>query len=653
MPEAGSPEFLGSLSAPHIGAVFERSRVIKKVTDIRGMLEVPVLKVKEPLDRELWAFRNIHSFSEYTSPINIHWYQAAQDWVLDIRTASSAGEEINKKVVPLSEDERKGASETENLIKAMIAVTASARAMEASAGSMDAYVGALVGDNPDRADTWAEFLVHKDKGKIDLLLKNPVIRWYYSRLLKDAYASLEVDAQGNYLEERDGNLIFASKRSSEKGKVENFEVDATGGLVPLMAPKMVKETVKETVKDFQGNILLNPDGSPKEVWKEVWKCKMIEYLEKENHKGGMREYAWYLYNSDSEQEIDTLAEKDILALDDEVRLTAAKLATDIFLITKYTQWEYDVQAKYVEYYEKEKDPKKRKIELKPSPNWGGNPLRQVIEPSFLPKVIKSIYKDRDEEIWGLVDDCFTFRKAKEANPMFELNNFLVPEMTAPLKHLMRYGQALMALYGGSTAPNLATWDKNVFMGKESIPVILQLMNQAVGDVSGVSQEKDKITGEYPKEDWPYGKDVMGRFVVELLHLKAVAAVRQFVSPTTLELIFTKEDQRRLEEAAEFVFGSGYLYKSGLIQETATAGLGFTYKTNKTNALEIEKTSALKSKETGALGIKELLEKTKNILLLGGEHGKEEAFLMRFFQTTFGIAAAVTTSGGGSKGGRKK
>lgn len=573
MPEAIGGSEYGSIVAPYMGAAFEGSRILRKVIDIRtGIPEVPVYKVENKDARELWAFRNIHAYSEYTSPITVHWYQAAQDWVLDIRTASSAGkidptDPDKKRRIPLDSDERKGAVDSEKLIKAMIAVTASARAMDTSAGAMDKYVEALVGGDADRADTWREFLVHDKTGeqKIERLLDNPAIKHYYDKLMEDAY---ERDANGNLTE------------------------------------------------------LPNLDS------------QLVIFLEKkDDYKGGFREYVYDFLLKETDQEIEALSRTyDYESIkDSEVRTAAAKLAADIFLVDKYTQWEYDTENSYKDRQKRRGVPGKEGIQLKPTENWGGNPLRAVIEPSFLPRTIKRIYKE-DKQILDWVDRAFTFdfeipsnlpkEKRDELEQLkenFKEKNSLKPTMTSPLKALNRYGQALMTLFGGSTAPSLPVLNDHVFSGKESITNIWELMSQVVGDVKGKEGEQ-----------WPFGKDVMGWFTTRILYIKSVAAVRQFMSPGTLTFTFSADDQRNLRKVAEIIFGTRLKGEAGILRETASGRLGFKYKTNRIP------------------GEAELVEQTKNILLLGGEHGKEAAYLKRFFQATFGAAAAVSGGGGRRK-----
>lgn len=572
-PDTGGSEY-GSIVAPYIGAAFEGSRILKKVRDIRtGLAEVPVYKVEDSDERQMWAFRNIHAYSEYTSPLTVHWKMAVDDWVLDIRTATSSGkldpaDPDGKKRIPLDRTERQGAVESEKLMKAMIAVTASSRAMETSAGSMDAYVAALVGDNLDRADGWKEFLIHGGRDKIEMLLGKEggegkgsgVIRYYYDKLVEDADTMLN-------------SQLF----------------------------------------DF------------------------LKKIDKVDYKGGFREYVYeFLLEEESSETEDALI-IDGLIPDDEVRTAAAKLAADIFLVDKYTEWEKKVEDQYIEKNKNNPDPKLRRVQIKPTENWGGNPLRAIIEPSFLPKTIKGIYA-RDKQIWELLDEAFTFKVARETNrgvievegrviKSFDENYTLRPTMTTPLKALSRYGQALMAFLGGSTAPSIAAWGKDQLDGKAGIPTIITLMNQVVGDVEGMGDKEDQ---------WPFGKDAMGRFTAEILHLKALASVRQFVQPTSFELVFSQDDKRNLKEIAHYIFGSTLDFKSGLIQETSSAALGFAYKFNRIP------------------GVAEMIYDTKNLLLLGGETTEGEAQLKKSLMIALGIAVILGSGGGGGgKSGKRR
>lgn len=563
----------GSIVAPYIGAAFEGSRILKKVRDIRtGLAEVPVYKVEDSDERQLWAFRNIHAYSEYTSPLTVHWKIAADDWVLDIRTATSSGkldpaDPDRKKRIPLDRTERQGTVESEKLMKAMIAVTASARAMDTSAGSMDKYVEALVGGDADRADTWSEFLIHgvSGKEKIKMLMSNPAIKHYYDKLVSDTQTGLN--------------------------------------------------------------------------------CQLAGYLEKKtDYKGGFREYSYSFLLDETEQEVEVLSSTYNLIQDSEVRTAAAKLATDIFLVDKYTEWEFEFEKSYNDAHASETDPEKRRIQLKPTENWGGNPLRAVIEPSFLPKVIKNMYRE-DPQIFKWVDEAFTFDfkipdnlpreqriRLETLKDNFEKNNQLKPTMTTPLKALNRYGQALMIFFAGSTAQGLPAFNKNSFMpGEKAVINIWELMNQVIGDTSGLpkdEREKEEFERRFGKEKIPFGKQVMGWFTERVLFIKAAAAVRQFSPPGTFELMFSQNDIRNLREVAEILFGSKLRSEAGVVKETNSDRLGFKY-----------------GAKNMIPGVIDDLEQTKNTLLLGGEKGKEEAFIQRFLQATFGIAVAITTGGG--------
>ncbi len=59
--------------------------------------------------------------------------------------------------------------------------------------------------------------------------------------------------------------------------------------------------------------------------------------------------------------------------------------------------------------EKDKDGKikkgKIKIDLSPTPTWGGDPLKSIIKPSFL-HLIKKVYSGDDEVVFDLMDRDF-------------------------------------------------------------------------------------------------------------------------------------------------------------------------------------------------------------------------------------------------------
>lgn len=673
MPEAGGrEELLGSIGAPYIGAAFEHSRILRKVLSIySGRPEVPVYNVAEPSERDLWAFRNMHAFKEYTSPMAVHWYvQVLQDWKLDIRTSSQSQDVLSKIPPPDKTEFKEGVKKSEKFISAMMAVAASVNAMEISAGAMDKYIGALVGDDPDRADTWSDGLVHGDEEKLRLLKANPVIRYFYNKLVKDAFKVVETSqvnpingkiiAKKHWEVNPDSQLAdflisydSPNRRHPYKGGfkayIEHFLLpnETTESNPTVM--KLYSGDVGELIRLFEGDVraLVEVFGKNKDKLKTLFlnekdnllpllgdlsktETRRIEELFKERpenevldkFKENLEKIAGLFVNKTVDSDSSMLFEER------EIRETAASLATDIFLVDELTEWEYLVQ-------EQIKDREHGEIsglQSKPTPNWGGNPLTAIIRPSFLPEVIKGVYAG-DPAIMRLVDNAYTFEDAKKASIQMygEDNDFvkyfsIKPTMTAKLKSLYRYGRSLMGFFGGSTAASLPEWEKEQVAGKEGFPVLVELPWQDVA--------RCHVRKNYGSKEFPFGKEAMGDFVSKLLYIKTLAAVRRFRKPGILELVIDPKDRRSLREIAETFFGSRLNYSDGYIRAT-------------TERLDIEYSHNFIRGADG-LTVMERLDKAKDILCLSGEF-KDTAKFARFLQVTFGAVGAVVGSGGGGRG----
>lgn len=138
MPEA-RPEGAGREIPRHLGAVFKDSIVSPSVYDyVTSEYVVPVLDILKDNDRQVWALENIRVFSDGTlSQPEARWYPVVKEWITDLKTAAK------KRCV--SEDERGAAEKLEKEIKAMMAVSASARSMEPTGGNFITYATLITG----------------------------------------------------------------------------------------------------------------------------------------------------------------------------------------------------------------------------------------------------------------------------------------------------------------------------------------------------------------------------------------------------------------------------------------------------------------------------------------------------------------------------
>ena len=125
---------------------------------------ISTLDVNDEKDRTRFIFKNIHAF-DYRYGKGSAWKVVVDDWIKDYEIANE-GANIDSR----AEEEFLGK------LKAAMAVTASARAMDSSGGSAKSYMVNLVGANErgepitGEQDLSSSFLLHADPGKLNLVI---------------------------------------------------------------------------------------------------------------------------------------------------------------------------------------------------------------------------------------------------------------------------------------------------------------------------------------------------------------------------------------------------------------------------------------------------------------------------------------------------
>lgn len=503
MPEAVSTPEARMVTPPtYIGAVFETGRSRGLIHDwVTGKDIVPVKDVLKDEDREIWILENIRVFSDGTlaSP-ELSWKPVIDFWLAELKVASKNSQLSTEKL-----------KRTEMDLKAMMAVSASARAMEPTSGDAAKYVTFMTVDGDlDKQDSWAEFLLHKDPKKLIRVIENPLVNHYYEKLMEDAGIDIKT---------------------------------------PLH---------KE-----------GPEGE--EEWVEDWsipdKDKVLEgsRLVRCLKGGGLNEYIAEILLEDKPEFIEKWGEKGV---GDTARWAAAKLACDAFLVDKYTKWEYELDKRTLEEQEREKKEKKG-LKLDPFPGWGGNPLRAILEPSFLPRRIKKVYQKEDAAILAMADEAF--RPEKEFERAKIEKKLLPSSMVIHLKDYARYSNALWTFFGSSRGAAIPQWTKKTV--EEDLPAIAELLDQVY-----------MRTAKEP--ELPIVKHVMGMIMARILECKALATAIESARPgfkENMAMLFDIETGRPFLEIERFIWGPLLDARRGLLASFAGGRTRFIFKHNQFGA----------------------------------------------------------------------
>ena len=465
---------------------------------------IPTLDITSEIDRTKFIFKNIHAF-DYRFGKASAWKGAIDDWMKDVAIADETiGIEPGVK------------REFLKRLKAMMAITASARAMEDSEGVAKKYLVTLLGGNEKgepnlgEQDLSSSLLLHADPEKLNKVINDPLIKPFYNRIMEDA--GLDTGPSSEW-------------------------IDQTPSTVKLEAG-LTAENIRE-------------------------RSGLVKYLKDEAKNGGIQKYI-------DDVLLVNVKDTALQDFDNDVRMTAAKIACDAFLVDKWTRWEDELQ----EHDKIQSDGKPVNLKLQPKEEWGGDPLKSILKPTFLPR-LKGVYTDKEDEvILKLVDsalkpdDIFAKIKSDADKPEGDREyediskiRPLVPSMVTNLKFYSRLSDATYKVFGGSMASGLPNWNRDAL---EEIPQIADLLTQ----VYGSKTVKIRKTGE----EFPIGKHIVGDMMMRILYAKSLAATVESSKPgfaEKMDIIFNPQDKTRpFMEARVFLYGPKLNNHSGFMKSMA-------------------------------------------------------------------------------------
>lgn len=244
----------------------------------------------------------------------------------------------------------------------------------------------------------------------------------------------------------------------------------------------------------------------------------------------------------------------------------ARLAADIFLIDVFTNWGYAIQLKIdsLSNGDEKDNLNKKLVDVQPKDNWGGDPLRVVLEPSFLPRRIKGVYA-KGKVILDMLD--LAFRPLDQYSQQSEIKP-LSASMVMHLKSLARFSNAVMEITGSSTGMGISDFS----------PKSIESLNKAV----------DLLFQVFGKGD--VGKEMVGLMAARIIEVKALAAICTNAEPGFTEMVgIIMEDESKKDSPIPFGDVRKTLWgkngRDGLLSNWASVrmGLRFNEKSNRFGA----------------------------------------------------------------------
>lgn len=369
-------------------------------------------------------------------------------------------------------------------------------------------------------------------------------------------AARAVEASAGSIEAYAGNIIGGDPNSDALDRADTWRTYLLHG----DKKKLELVTNHFLVKRYYQRLLTDAGIADHNIdIEQARKSKLAEYLISEKpadaskdwrHRGMVEYTSDYLLGADDNQFIEELGQK---GLDDMGRTAAARLAADAFLVDQFTRWEFAT------------DPE-GELRIKPTDDWGGDPLRSIVEPSFLPRRVKRMYEDMPGILDG-IDEAFRMDAAAAQNEKFAKDR-LKPSMTTPLKALVRYNRALFALLGGSRAGGIPLWTKDTLT--KDLPTIAERLDEVYG---GIEEEKTKF---------PVGKHVVGAMMARIIYTKALAAVNETEPPNVadrLEYISGAPGGEPFLETMKFLWGDSLDSTEGYLKSLAGPRTGIVFRDN--------------------------------------------------------------------------
>lgn len=482
MSDASFQERMGMFAPEYLGAGFEGG----PNEWYRNI--IPLFDVRQKGGRDLWAYMNLRVFTngKTVSP-ELQWFPALAYWINDLETAAAN--------MGLSEKELE---EARRDIKAMMGVAAAGVSMEASAGDPDPYVRfislSMGREKPDLdvQDRLRDKIIHENPEMLNRVLALPLVRHYYDILLEDAgFDSVRewTKVGKNWLPSKFSVDVTRASRGRLVARLSSRDTNAEYGGFDAYVNELLERDAR-----YAEQLIAQGEPPP-----DIWVNPALD------PKGYTKRAQW----------------------------GAAKLACYAFLIDKYTRWEMAV------------DPTGKNLKLKPAIRWGGDPLRSVLEPSFLPDIIKDVWpglgKPGEKEVFKLLNMAF-----RPEDIPGVADKLLTPSMVVHLKMYARYESALYGILGASMAPLFPSWREEVLT---FLPTMADLLYQVYG-----------IT---------IGKEIVGTMIARVLFAKATATALETPEPALKEMGAAFREaaegaprQARGEEfrkAVDFLVGKTYLY----------------------------------------------------------------------------------------------
>lgn len=357
-----------------------------------------ILDVRRVEDRERWLYENVRVIMRRVnvSEPEKQWRPIVDMWRSEFKTAAER-----------TEMDEKTYKEFDMRIRSVMAVCASARAMEYSNGSAQRYLAAITESredslNMDVADDWSEYLLHENEEMLAKVLEDPLVERYYRKILDLAGIRMPEVISWQYMGQR--------LPLDENGEV----------MIPLLGGSVLREFRRQDGSLNESALLADIEANKRRAlarWDQtvdpsafLRKNRGELVIEGKSLAGYFSDKAPGGYRGGFPALIDDIllpevSVSDLGNFERSELIGAARLAADAFLAEKYTMWEFccNSDGKFGVW--------------KPDPTWGGDPFRAILEPSFLTHQVKRMYQGPgSEEILETVDLAFRPRDILDTYP---------------------------------------------------------------------------------------------------------------------------------------------------------------------------------------------------------------------------------------------
>src|SRR3990167_4225796 len=536
---------------PHLGAVLEEGRNIAYAIDPYTQHPVPGIEIRSVVDKEGrrdWMFENMRVFNSLPDAALL-WKPAIDDYLRDLETAR-VNHERTLKTTRDRETFDKKARETRDTMLAMMAISASARAMERCAAVPDLYLKAisLGSEEPlsDAQDYLGSFLLHKDPQKYVTVIKDPLVGYYYQQVLEDAYLT-RTKGQDPQLPLGDQDPEWHEVTTTQENKAgETIEKGKWHcSRVIIASTANIRKGAIDSLRE-EGRIDTN---------------SLIYYFHGDARNGGFETYMRdALLRRDTPRSIKKKFGGNIPYT---IRWAAARIACDAFLVDKFARWSFQLTSIDEDgVIKRESDIYDNSLKLAPTRDWGGDPFTNIIQPSFLPRQIKKVYEGEGAQILDMVDKGFRPDDIFFGGDEKLAEKILHPTAVENLKNIIRFNRAVGLFFGSSRAAGVSEYNMRAL--GDSLKDIGELLAQIYDD-----------------------KEIVGAMIARLVLAKAEAARSSMVNPPFFVDVFGPLTDPRatqpLREMRDYLFGTKLDWRSGLIANMASQRTKLVFKGNKYGA----------------------------------------------------------------------